>query len=141
MEQGEVIRLVAAFVGGGIGKTVLDHFLNDWTARRSAVRPKDMGRIETLRQQANALLEMQSDAVAGYRVKPQSMPTGDFISPEIHEVTRRALIELGTGGCTVSGSSSSTTLYSTQGGMSALTMSQQRRGQNLSTCTSEYSNS
>ncbi len=95
MEKGEVIRLVAAFVGGGIGKTILDHLLSDWTARRTALRPKDMERIETLRKQADTILEQQLDAAVDYRSKPEVMPSADIISPDTWDVVRPALFKLG----------------------------------------------
>lgn len=55
MKSAEVVRLVAAFVGGGIGKALLDHYFSGRRDRRARLTPKDHERIATVRAVAQAL--------------------------------------------------------------------------------------
>ena len=52
MELADAVKVLAGVIGGGVGKTLLDHVFADRRERRGRVRPKDEERIEKVRAAA-----------------------------------------------------------------------------------------
>jgi hypothetical protein len=55
MELSQVGQLVGAFIGGGITRSLIDYLLKERGARRAGLRPKDLERIEAVREYVRAI--------------------------------------------------------------------------------------